>query len=701
MDGYVLKTGDLFLFTDLEDRLAGGQTGLFHRDTRYLSRLDWLVNGVRPATLHTWTDGSTSQTLLGYPLDRTQGVSPYAVEIRRRRLVADALHEELHLVNHHRERLRLTLALAAEADFADIFLVRGYSLQEERPPVQRHAAPAGLRLEYRGRDGRRRFARLSVEPEGRLEGENLVFDVDLEPQASATFRLLVEVGEEDVPSGGGQTREADTLTCLGDRFQQATRRLQEAQEAWLAATTTLEAPHQDLVLLWERGRRDLFSLATDMGEGPVLTAGIPWFAALFGRDSLLASRESMILTTSLARSTLLTLARHQGRVHDPRREEAPGKILHELRHGELARLGLVPHTPYYGSVDATPLFLMLAGDLIRWTGDMETLARLRPHVEAALQWVTDSGDLDGDGFLEYDGKGLLTNQGWKDSFDSTVKPDGTLAQPPIALVEVQGYLVAALRSAAFLAGFWGDGEKAAALEDRARELERALWERFRLGDGWYALALDGAKNPVPTLTSNPGHLLWCQAVTASEAESLTRRLMEPDSFSGYGIRTLAAGQAGYDPLSYHNGSVWPHDTALIARGMARMGQGREAARLTQGILEASRNLPWRRLPELFAGHPAGPGGPVPYPVACSPQAWAAAVPFLLVESLLDLEVDAPNRQVRLNPYLPDWLPWLRLKGLPAGSGRFDLRVEGHGRSVQAEADGLPAGWTLQVGTDGR
>ncbi|BAS26000.1 amylo-alpha-1,6-glucosidase [Limnochorda pilosa] len=707
MDGYVLKTGDLFLFTDGDDRLAGGQAGLFRQDTRYLSRLEWLVDGERPATLHTWTDGCTSRALMGHPLERKAAVSPYAVEIQRRRVVGEAFYEEVRLVNHHREPLQLKLRLVADADFADMFLVRGYPLQDERPPVARETSPGGFRLDYQGRDGVARFTRVRVEPEGRVEDGDLLFELSLEPQASFIVRVRVEVGEgtmpgpEEAPAGSagtprshGQRAAAGPLRPLDHLMADEVQRREDAEQAWLEATTSVEAPDEDLVLLWERGRRDLLSLATDMGDGPVPTAGVPWFAVLFGRDSLLAAREALLLTPALARATLFTLARYQGRGHDAWREEAPGKILHELRRGELARMGTVPHTPYYGSVDATPLFLILAADLTRWMGDTEAAARLRPHVEAALAWITGEGDLDGDGFLEYDGQGLLPNQGWKDSFDSTVTPEGTLAPPPIALVEVQGYLVAALKGAASLARFWGEPRRGGELEARARGLQRSIARHFSLGEGRYALALDGEKRPVATLASNPGHLLWCGALEQAEGDALARRLMESDLFSGYGIRTLAAGQRAYDPLSYHNGSVWPHDTALIARGMARFGRGEEAARLVRGILDASRALPWRRLPELFAGHPAGPGGPAPYPVACSPQAWAAAVPFLLVESLLNLEVDAAARQVRLDPFLPEWLPWLTLRGLPAGPGRMDLKVEGRGRTVRVEASGLPPGWTV-------
>lgn len=687
MDGFVVKTGDLFLFTGPSDELARGETGLYHRDTRYLSTLQWTINGEVPRALHTWVEGAESRTVLGFPLSREGEVSPYAVEVDRRRFVGDALYEELTLTNHHREPLPIKLVLTANADFADMFLVRGYPLQGERPPVERAFTPEGFRFRYRGRDGVERATVGQVEPLAQVEGEQLVWELELAPQVPFTVRLRVAVGE-------GEARPLDPGQPVADRLREERRRRQEGAEGWRAATTTLEAPDPDLVLLWERGREDLYHLATEMGDGLVPTAGIPWFAVLFGRDSLIASREALLLTPALARATLLTLARYQGKARDPFREEAPGKILHELRQGELARMGLLPHTPYYGSVDATPLFLMLAGKVVRWTGDRDLAERLRPHVEAALAWVTGEGDLDGDGFLEYDGRGLLTNQGWKDSFDSTVDPDGRLAQPPIALVEVQGYLVAALRSAAFLARLWGEADRAHQLEALAARRQQALLEQYRIGEGLYALALDGQKRPVASPTSNPGHLLWAGAVPNEEGAAITRRLMAPDLFSGYGLRTLAEGHRAYDPLSYHNGSVWPHDTALALRGMARYGQGEAAARLARGLVEASRFIPLRRLPELFAGHPARPGGPVPYPVACSPQAWAAAVPFLLVEGLLNLEVDGIARELRVRPYLPPWLPWLSLRGLPVGDHRVDLKAEGQGWQVQVEARGLPPGWRV-------
>ena len=422
---------------------------------------------------------------------------------------------------------------------------------------------------------------------------------------------------------------------------------------------------------------DLKALKVHHFGQAVISAGIPWYTCPFGRDALITGFQALLATPEVAKHALQFLARLQGTKNDPERDEEPGKIPHEMRFGEMAAAGEVPHTPYYGSADATPLFLVLLSEYVQWTDDRATLAELMPAAERALQWLDRFGDRDGDGLLEYQRRSPkgLRNQGWKDSHDGVPFASGTPAEPPIALVEVQGYAVDARRRMARLYRALGRHDEAARLLAGARALVQRIDERYWIeAKGTFALALDAEKRQVDAVTSNPGHLLFSRACSEARAQKVAASLLSPAMWSGWGIRTLAKGQPAYNPLSYHNGTVWPHDNAMAAMGMAYYGMTRSAGRVLDGLWSAAQHFRHLRLPELFCGLDRGVGHfPVHYPVACSPQAWASGALFLLLRGCLGLFPDAPRRALQIaSPALPEWLDHLTLSGLRIGSARATL-----------------------------
>jgi glycogen debranching enzyme len=489
------------------------------------------------------------------------------------------------------------------------------------------------------------------------------------------------------------------------RFEERLARARAEYAAWAAESTSFEssAPGFDRALF--QAVADLKALTIFWDKKPVISAGVPWYASPFGRDALITGFQSLLVNPRIARDALFFLAAHQGKRVDDFREEEPGKILHEIRRGELARAGEVPHTPYYGSVDATPLFLVLFAEYLQWTNDAAAGAALLPAAEAALAWIDTYGDKDGDGFVEYQRKTDrgLENQGWKDSHDGVPHLDGTPARPPIALVEVQGYCVDARRRMARLYRHLGRAEDArrctAKALQLARRIDEAFWDEERSG---YALALDGAKKQVRSTASNMGHLLWSRAVPQARAARVARKLLSPEGFNGWGIRTLSHGQKAYNPLSYHDGTVWPHDNSLVAMGLAHYGLKRHALQVLTGAYDAARHFRHARLPELFCGMSKGEGDlPVSYPVACSPQAWASGAFFLMVRACLGLYPDAPRKSLRIvNPRLPEWMSELTLRRLRIGDSRVSLRFTRTGDGCFAavtETQGDPLSIRIEVG----
>lgn len=452
-------------------------------------------------------------------------------------------------------------------------------------------------------------------------------------------------------------------------------------QAWSQDAAFWHTDHATVNDVLDRSFRDVRVLLTDFGHGAMPVAGIPWYAAPFGRDSLITAIQTLSVQPDITAATLRTLAAWQGTRLDHEYDEAPGKIMHELRRGEMARMREIPFVPYYGSVDATPLFVITAGEYWRWTDDRELMKELLPALHAAVRWMDENGDKDGDGYIEYHRRraGGLVNQGWKDSTDGIVHRDGPSARPPIALAEVQSYAYAARRCFADILEALGDLNGATEQRRRAEALKTAFNEDFWIDEtGFYAMALDGEKRPVAAVSSNPGHGLWTGIIADDRIDAAAERLLAEDMFTGYGIRTLSAAERAYHPLSYHRGSVWPHDNSLIAMGLARCGHGEMAGRIATGLFAAASFETNRRLPELFGGYPADLHGPVWYPVACSPQAWAAAAPFLLLQSVLGLEPDAPNNRLTLSPHLPPGINRVSAFNVRLGPRRVRIEVQRRG-----------------------
>ena len=680
----VAKRGNLYLLTDARGdiRVDGRGLGLYELDTRVLSTAVLRLNGAVPTLLRGphRADGFdtiqlTNPELRRNPHDKRAAAPSLAhreLSLTRTRRIDDGLHEQIVIVNYSASAQDIELELGLGADMADIFEVRGYPRSARGTLRSIDLAENRVVFGYDGLDQVRRTTTVEVDG-GRLDA---VGDRDGWPGATviATWQARLEPNER-LSAGWRVTTSQDGATDRPTRASHET-----------AADRPLEVAHidSDHELLDRTLARSLVDLAMLRNDGPsdgerYLAAGVPWFATLFGRDSIISALETVAFAPSLAIDTLTVLARLQATTDDAWHDAEPGKILHELRSGEMARCGETPHDAYYGSVDSTPLWLILLGQAHAWTGDDALLERLWPNALAALGWIDDWGDLDGDGFVEYrrrSRRGLL-NQGWKDSGDAIRHADGSPAEGPIALVEVQGYVYAARRAMARLAQHRGETDMAIRQEAAAEALRARFEDAFWLPDlRFYAMALDGQKRPVASLGSNVGQALWTGIITGDRAERVADRLLEHDLFSGWGVRTYAAGQPGYNPVGYHTGSIWPHDNALIAAGLKAAGAADAANVLAGRLIEAAQWFPDLRLPELFCGFARDDvGAPVAYPVACSPQAWAAGAPFFLLQTMLGLRADASRHSLELvHPTLPEWLTRLTIKGLPVGDDSVDLLV---------------------------
>lgn len=661
--------------------------GLYANDTRYLSELRVQLGGRPPVLLsyaaETGYRAVVNATNARLALDETRSVPQQALGVRRVLAVGARLFHQLQLSNFAGHAVATKLELWLAADFADVFEVRGADHRSARGhALAPKLTPKGLLLAYVGEDEQFRETVVEFDPKPEaiaFDGQraHVTWPVTLGPGKTTAVLVTAE------PSLGGKRRARRKLetTLTG---------LRRAQREWEAECTTVETDNELFDKFVAASLRDLHALMTPSPGGEIVAAGIPWYVAPFGRDSLLTAQQTLMLNPQIARNTLLALARLQARSEDSWRDAEPGKIFHELRSGELAGAGIVPHTPYYGSVDSTPLFIVLAAAYHRWTGDTETLAGLRPALDAALEWIDRYGDRDGDGFVEYEvrSSGGLRNQGWKDSGDSVMHADGTLAEGPIALVEVQGYVYLAKQRIAEVYEALGAPDVAAALRDQADELRSAFNEAFwDAEEGTFVLALDGRKRQVRSVTSNPGHCLYCGIVGPERAAVLAERLMAPDMFSGWGIRTLSSQSPAYNPMSYHNGSVWPHDNAVIAAGLKRYGFHDATERIASALFDVAAGARDFRLPELYCGFDRlEAGAPVAYPVACIPQAWAAATPFMLLQAVLGISARSGEEALAVNkPMLPAWLKRSEIR---------DLRVADSQVSLAFERDGKVTGFSL-------
>ena len=671
-EGQVIKEGRTFFVTDRFGNVPPSNTaalGLYHQDTRFLSELTLDVEDVRPLLLHSSTERNYWQIVeLAYPFpdpEASDGLDN--ISVQRSRLLSDQLFEHIRIRNFGPRPRSVRLTIRFAADFLDIFEVRGLLPDRHRGQVQAARVERNhVVLGYRGLDGETRTTTLRFSPApAELSESGATFNLEAAPGGD------VELSLEVIPEVG---RRSEPRRSMRD----AEQRLEQEYTAWRKRCTRFRADNVQLQRFLDRAILDLRMLSSRDDRGiEYIDAGIPWYSALFGRDALITAYQALGVVPELAWNTLRGLARRQGTTVDEWREEEPGKILHELRVGEAARAGEIPHTPYYGSIDVTPLWLSVLHGAFRWTGDLDAVREMWPNVLEALRWIDEFGDRDGDGYVEYERRSPkgLRNQGWKDSTGAVVHPDGTPVDPPIALVEVQGYVFQAKSNVARLARALGEEDVAERLEKEVAELRDRFNRDFWLEDvGYYAFALDGQKRPVRTITSNPGHCLWSRIAHPDKAERVVRRLLSPKLSSGWGIRTLATGQRAYDPIGYHTGSVWPHDNALIAHGMKRYGFDREARQVLDQLAAAGAYFPYDRFPEVFCGFSSEEVPvPVQYPVACRPQAWASGAPLLMLRSYGGLSASAAEGRLDIErPRLPVWLGRVEVQGMRVGSARLDL-----------------------------
>jgi glycogen debranching enzyme len=692
----VLKRGNLFLVANRVGDVAPAgarDLGLFQGDTRHLSAWHLGVEGGPPLCLSSQLShdyvAQIDFTVAGMHSGDLLGREPVNfLHLRRDMLIDDVLVDRLAMTNFLGRRVDFWVELTWAADFADVFEIRGAHRAERGTYLRPDVGDGRAVLRYEGRDRRRYATEIRVAGAGRdgparlarLDGRGARIELHLEPAERVEVSFLVAAGIERGAPGTalGRDEERPLPAPSGRTFEERAESTHHAYAAWAGQATRFRTSHEIFDVALAQAVSDLKALTVHHFGIPVVSAGIPWYTCPFGRDALIAGFASLLAVPEVARDALRFLATLQARGDDPDRDAAPGKIPHEIRFGEMAAAGEIPHTPYYGSVDATPLFLVLLSEYELWTGDEATVDALWPAAEAALGWLDRHADLDGDGLVEYarrTPKGLR-NQGWKDSHDGVPFADGRSAEPPIALVEVQGYAIDARRRAARLLERRGRREEAARQRAKARAHARLLEERFWMeGKGTYALALDREKRQVDAVTSNPGHLLFSRAVSHERARQVGASLLGPAMWSGWGIRTLAARQPAYNPLSYHDGTVWPHDNALCAIGLASYGMTREAGEVLSALWQAAQHFRRLRLPELFCGLPRDGGGfPVHYPVACSPQAWSSASWFLLLRAVLGLFPDAPRHTLRIaSALLPAWLDEVVLEGVRVGSARATLR----------------------------
>jgi glycogen debranching enzyme len=676
-----LKHDDTFLVIDAHGDIgaaSGTSDGIYHRDTRFLSRLELRINGVQPLLLgsNMREDNALFIADLTNPdmltSDRVLVLEKDTVHVNRSTFVwRDAVFQRVSLRNHGAKRVELSVSITFSADFADLFEVRGLRRTRRGTFSSRMHLPHEAVLNYLGLDDFVRVTSVYFDPSPTTLSEwEAKYLVTLTAHETMAMCIAVRCN----PTA---PRPAPFVRSL----LHAHRELRQAAQG--AAVVESSNPVFDNIL--RRSMADLTMLKTLTPQGPYPSAGTPWYATTFGRDGLITAMQMLWVDPKMARGVLFRLAALQAKTMDPSSDAEPGKIIHEVRMGEMAALREVPFGLYYGSADSTPLFVLLAGLYFERTGDAKTLRDLWPSIEAALAWI-EGADRDGDGFVEYfrATEHGLANQGWKDSGDAIFHADGRLAAGPIALAEVQGYVYAAKRLIAHCACELGFPDRADVLEEEAQQLaeqfERAFWrEDLQM----YALALDGAKEPCCVRTSNSGQVLFSGIAQPDHAETVARRLLEPDLFSGWGIRTVSRSEVRYNPMSYHNGSVWPHDNALIAAGLHRVGAKQAVNQIFHGLYDAATYMDLHRLPELFCGFQRPRNrGPTRYPVACTPQAWASAAPFSLLQAALGLEIDPAAAELRLRqPSLPKFLREVTVRDLQIGDGSVDFAVRRDGAGV--------------------
>lgn len=705
MDKLVLRENEMFMVSDQRGDMGLGQRlGLYYHDTRYLSVYQLTLDGQSPTLLSSSCEQDFMANLqfTNPILAQAAGpdILPHTISLRRNRLVHDGLRERIGLMNYNRTPITVQLTLEIGADFRDMFDVRGYP-RAARGTIH---APSWsdnlLTFSYSGLDRATRCTRISFDPppsrvdfkgagSAILDEPGTVLPNAVEPTHTHIVMppLARVTWEIALPPAQPWSvtllvaPEGPAAPAPSPQFDEDARLLRQQYVQWETGWE-VQTDHALLNRLLKRSLADLRVLNQPVDGGFLPVAGIPWFAVPFGRDSLITALQTLVFKPEIASGTLRFLARYQGQRVDPWRLEEPGKILHEIRSGEMAGLGEIPHSAYYGTIDATPLFLMLFAETMRWTDDAHLFADLRPHVQAALDWIDHHGDLDGDGYVEHTvGEGTtasLRNQGWKDSKDALQWPDGRYPAPPLALAEVQGYVYAAKQDLSEILTRQGEAALGARLAQEAADLKARFNRDFWLEEtGFFAQALDGQKRPLPTVTSNPGHCLYTDIVDEAHRAAVVERLLRADMDSGWGIRTVSANDPSYNPMSYHNGSVWPHDNAIIAAGMMRLGYTSSALYVANAIMDAALHFRYLRLPELYCGFSRDLryySIPAEYPVSCSPQAWAAGTMIHLFQTMLGMVPDAAANRLLLNPHFPDGLNRVQIDNLRLGRHRLSLLI---------------------------
>ena len=679
----VLKHGETFgvfdRYGDIQP-VGRGTQGVFHQGTRFLSRQEIFLNNDRPMLLSSTV--KEDNALLAVDLtnpdlyrDGRIAIPRGSVHVFRSRFLWNGVsYERFRLSNYSLSPVKMTLSIRFEADFADIFEVRGKKRERKGRMLPNVLRKDLLVLRYEGLDEVTREARIQFSPQPlEITASQATFGIELDPKGEIAVAVMVACDEVDShrPLLPYDAAMAEAGLAFGAEQTEG---------------CTIQTSNAQFNEWWNRSVLDVRMMVTDTSEGPYPYAGVPWFSTPFGRDGVITALECLWIRPELARGVLAYLASTQAKEVNPAQDAEPGKILHETRKGEMAALHEIPFGLYYGSVDSTPLFVMLAGAYYERTADLAFIQSIWPNLEAALTWMDTFGDLDRDGFVEYVRKSPtgLDNQGWKDSHDSISHADGSLAEGPIALCEVQGYVYDAKVQASKLAEALGYVDRASQLRRQARSLRERFEEAFWCeASATYALALDGQKRPCEVKTSNAGHCLYTGIASDEHARRVAETLMSDELFSGWGVRTLADSERRYNPMSYHNGSIWPHDNAMIAIGLARYGLKSGVEKIMTGMFEVSLVLDFHRLPELFCGFVRRPGqGLTRYPVACNPQAWAAGSAFMVLQACLGLSIVASEQKVVFNhPILPEFIDKMQIKNLTVGTASVDLLLRRHDLDV--------------------
>ena len=681
----VLKQGDTFgIFDWLGDvhQVGTGTQGIYHNGTRFLSRMELVINGNRPLLLSA-SPREDNQVLVvdltnpNLPLDYQDALRPDTIHIQRLKFLWQSkYHEKLKLVNFGLETVRFEIEIHFQADYLDIFEIRGITREHRGKKFPVHQENGHMVFSYHGLDDVLRQTKIHFTPPPHsIDPKTARYQVELVPRHEMEIEFEIaftENNEKIQPVHFEQARSA--MNVYMERINQN-----------CAGIVTSNDQFNDWI---NRSKSDLITMTTQTPYGLYPYAGVPWFSTAFGRDGIITALECLWIEPDLAKGVLQYLAHTQAKDFNDFQDAEPGKIFHETRGGEMANLKEIPFKMYYGTIDATPLFICLAGAYLERTNDVASIQNIWPQIKMALYWIDHYGDLDGDGFVEYKTKSSkgLTNQGWKDSQDSVFYEDGGLAQDPIALCEVQGYVYEAKVRAAEIAGILGHAEFQEQLQEEARRVKKNFNDLFwSESKQTYVLALDGKKKPCNVLSSNAGHCLFSGIATRERAKLTAEKMLDPKMFSGWGIRTIAVDEARYNPMSYHNGSVWPHDNAMIAQGFSRYGLMAEASQTLTGIFETALFMPGKRLPELFCGFPRTKSkAPTLYPVACSPQAWAVGAVFMMLQACLGLKINAARNTITFcNPTLPSFLNEITITNLRLNNKLIILQIRRNTEGLEA------------------